>query len=460
MADYSLVVIGGGLSGLAAAIRHARFDSSVLVLEKHDKPGGLNSFYRRGGFLLETGLHAMTNYAPPEARHAPLNLLFRQLKLSRKQISFHQQKGSLIRFPDRDLYFSNDQDLLLNEIFEKFPHDIDNFRRLISSISEYPDTAAKNEQRSARRYLENHLSDPLLTDMILLPLMMYGNSAEDDMDLDLFFVLFRSIFLEGLFRPGGTIKDLLDLLLTHYHALGGELKFNSEVVEVLTSGASVAGVRLASGEVITCKHLVSTAGGAVTSRLLPGAVDKEMPVGKMGFFESIYVLPQTGRHKVDDRGATNIFFSLKDEFTYRRPDQAVDPSWGVICFPDNFQDLPRAENFQIRLTNPANYQTWASFSGKDYEEKKKLWAEKSRDAVIPLIGDFYNEIILEDSFTPLTVERFTAKEGGAVYGSPMKIKDGKTTYDNLYVAGTDQGLLGIVGSMLSGITMVNKHIFG
>ena len=52
----SFVVIGGGLSGLAAAIRLARYSDSVLVLERHSRVGGLNSYYYRNNRLFETGL--------------------------------------------------------------------------------------------------------------------------------------------------------------------------------------------------------------------------------------------------------------------------------------------------------------------------------------------------------------------------------------------------------------------
>ena len=41
MSDYDQVIIGGGLSGLAAGIRLARFGSKVLILEKHAFPGVL-----------------------------------------------------------------------------------------------------------------------------------------------------------------------------------------------------------------------------------------------------------------------------------------------------------------------------------------------------------------------------------------------------------------------------------
>ncbi len=44
---YDAIVIGAGLSGLAAGIRIAMFGKKVCLLEKHSIPGGLNSFYQK-----------------------------------------------------------------------------------------------------------------------------------------------------------------------------------------------------------------------------------------------------------------------------------------------------------------------------------------------------------------------------------------------------------------------------
>ena len=63
-----------------------------------------------------------------------------------------------------------------------------------------------------------------------------------------------------------------------------------------------------------------------------------------------------------------------------------------------------------------------------------------------------------DTFTPTTVKRFTFHERGAIYGGPEKVKDGRTHLDNLYLCGTDQGYLGIIGAILSGISMANMHL--
>jgi len=81
-----LLIIGGGLSGLAAALRFARFIPDVLLLEQHSRIGGLNSYYYRNKRLFETGLHAITNYAEAKDKKAPLNRLLRQLKIKRKEL--------------------------------------------------------------------------------------------------------------------------------------------------------------------------------------------------------------------------------------------------------------------------------------------------------------------------------------------------------------------------------------
>ncbi len=72
--------------------------------------------------------------------------------------------------------------------------------------------------------------------------------------------------------------------------------------------------------------------------------------------------------------------------------------------------------------------------------------------------EYSGELLATDMFTPRTVKKFTRRARGAIYGSPEKVKDGRTSWDNLFLCGTDQGYLGIVGSMLSGVVMANEHV--
>lgn len=456
MAEYQLVIIGAGLSGLAAGIRAARFGRKVLLVEQHLQPGGLNSYYFRRGQVLETGLHAMTNYAPATEKHAPLNRLFRQLHLSRRTFRIHEQLGSEVVFPGRSLRFSNDPGLLCDEVFREFPGAADDFSLLLKRVREY-DPFAPAPRRSARKFLDSLVSDRELRKMLLLPLMVYGNSEEEDMDLGQFVIMFRAIFLEGLFRPAETIREFLDLLVNQFTGYGGEIRFRAPVRKIMRHGDRVEGVVLADGEEISARAVLSTVGIPGTAELADWPLERDAYSGKMSFMESIFLLPLHRRSSIrNDR--TIIFFNNREEFSYRRPAEAVDTSWGVICFPGNFKGLPPADPFQVRVTNAANYDLWKQPGPDEYLRMKERWRQRSAEEAGKIIGNYQQDVVYVDSFTPMTIERFTAKAGGAVYGSPMKMKDGRTPYRNLFIAGTDQGYLGIVGAMLSGVTIVNQHL--
>ena len=66
-------------------------------------------------------------------------------------------------------------------------------------------------------------------------------------------------------------------------------------------------------------------------------------------------------------------------------------------------------------------------------------------------------VVAVDMVTPTTIRRYTGHENGAVYGAPDKRRDGRTHLENLFLCGTDQGLVGIIGAILSGITVANRY---
>ena len=461
MENYDQVIIGGGLSGLAAGIRLARFGSKVLILEKHAVPGGLNSYYQRQGRLLETGLHAMTNYAPSGVKHAPLNRLFRQLNISRKHFHFCQQLQSTILFRDQaSLTFSNDPSLLAGEVARLFPDCTGRFLELIELVRNH-DPFQPRPWSSARARLAGLLGDQQLINMLLWPVMIYGNSNEHDMDFDQFVIMFSALYLEGMFRPAGTIKDFLDFLVIHFRNLGGELRLRAPVSRFAIEGDQVSRVILESGEEIIAGQVISTAGYPATLNFMGNADPVEVAShhGRMSFVEIISVLPAQVRSQLHYVDNTIVFYNFDEPFDYRCPDEAVNLNCGVICFPENFHDLPERSEMQLRVTHPANYRVWRSYSPEEYRRQKNCWAERSAAKVAEIVGNYRSKVLYQDVFTPLTVERFTGKADGAIYGSPYKLRQGRTPLQNLFVAGTDQGYLGIVGAMLSGVTMVNQHIF-
>ena len=70
MADYDVIVVGGGISGLMSAMTLSKHGKKVLVLEKRNGVGGNCNSYDVDGFQVDTGVHAITHL-----REGPLRRL-------------------------------------------------------------------------------------------------------------------------------------------------------------------------------------------------------------------------------------------------------------------------------------------------------------------------------------------------------------------------------------------------
>jgi phytoene dehydrogenase-like protein len=477
---YDCVVIGAGLSGLAAAVRLSHFGKKVLVCERHFEIGGLNSYYSRNALPLETGLHAMTNFAAKSApKSLPLPKLLRQLRIPYDDLSPREQNGSKIVFPEAELAFTNDFANLADSVADAFPGAVDEFMAFDEFIRGYDGLNVNAGYLSAREILRDRVSDPLLVEMLFCPLMYYGSAVVDDMDFAQFAIMYKSVFHEGFCRPARGIRGLLELLTERFKDGGGEIldapprdsRFPERalvkrcpVAEVNTVDGAVRSVVLESGALIETERVLSCAGAPETQKLIrPRAgVAESVPVGELGFVETLAALdaPVGGK----GCGFTITFFNESADFAYHPPEGFFSPASGVVCCPDNFKfesgdDIPPP---QIRVTMLANPAKWRSLRGDrpGYAAAKSKVVDSAVETAsrISRIANLADSIVFTDAFTPNTIERFTGRVNGAIYGSPEKRKDGTTEVANLFLCGTDQGFLGITGSMLSGISMANMHL--
>lgn len=458
---YDTIIIGAGMSGLAAGIRLAHYDQRVCILERHYTIGGLNSFYRLRGRDYDVGLHAITNYAPKGSRRGPLARLLRQLRFQWDDFALAPQIGSAICFPGVSLAFGNDLDLLRQQIAAAFPSERNNFERLLDSIKDYDELDEASWRLSTRQVLSEIFRDELLIEMLLSAPMWYGNSREDDMDFAQFCIMFRSIFLEGLARPFAGVRLILKNLVKRFRGLGGELKLRSGVNRIHVEGRRAVGVVLDDGRQIEGRRVLSSAGWLETMRLCDDASQAQpAAAGRLSFVESVSVLDKRPRELGYDR--TIVFYNDSPKFHWRRPeDDLCDDRTGVICSPNNFlydaADGDLADGV-IRITALANFDRWSQLSEDEYRIAKLHWYDRISASAARFIPDFRHRTVDSDMFTPKTIRRFTWHENGAVYGSPEKHVDGKTHLENLFVCGTDQGLVGVIGAIISGIAIANQHL--
>jgi phytoene dehydrogenase-like protein len=248
------------------------------------------------------------------------------------------------------------------------------------------------------------------------------------------------------------------------------------VQRIVERNGRAAALVLDSGEEITADHVISSIGAPETQALLVPDPKRETEnperrgsaaanPGRLSFVETIAVLNQQPR-EMGWGSDTIIFFNDSESFDYARPEMPVDPRSGVICIPNNFEYGPGRllPEGIVRVTCLANYDWWAHWPEEVYQAEKRRWFDEiqrsARRFLPPLPSPDAMEFatVATDMFTPRTITKFTGHFDGAIYGAAVKNRQGRTRLSNLYLCGTDQGFLGIVGAMLSGISMANYHI--
>jgi phytoene dehydrogenase-like protein len=458
MSGPDVIIIGAGMSGLAAGIRLAHFGQRVVIFERHRRIGGLNSYYTRDGIEFDVGLHAMTNLAAPEQRSAPLNKLFRQLRLQRAALRLCPQRFSRIVYPQAELRFANDPAVLLSSIEQAFPGGAADFRVLSGQVNAYDAFALQDDPLPAGKVLRETIRDPMLADMLRCPLLWYGGTQAHDLSFKQFAILFHSVFQEGLGRPLEGIRPLLDLLTRRLQACGGEVRLGCGVSRILCAQGRAVGVELQDGSTVTAPVILSSAGYPETMSLCEAELPASPPpAGDISFIELIAVLDCPPAALGFDE--TIRFFSHECPFPYGNPRALWDPRSGVICAPGNFHDMPDGSTRRtVRLTRLADSQSWAALNEKAYRDAKHEAVTAQLRELAELIPGCSGHVVATDLFTPRTIQRYTGHLNGAVYGTPEKRWDGTTPMSNLFICGTDQGFMGIVGSLLSGVSVVNRHL--
>jgi phytoene dehydrogenase-like protein len=272
--------------------------------------------------------------------------------------------------------------------------------------------------------------------------------------------MFRAIFLEGFARPYKGVRLILKNLVKRFRSLGGELRLRQGVQKIHVENNRAVSVELDNGDLVYAKRILSSAGHLETLRMCSDCSEQiSIAPGTMTFVESVSILDRQPTAIGHDE--TIVFYNDSPTFHWHPAENDMcDPRTGVVCSPNNYlygSEYPDLKDGIIRITTIAGFQPWDQLDPIDYQRQKARCYDLGAASSVRFIPDFRPYVIESDVFTPTTIRRFTWHENGAVYGAPEKKLDGRTHLDNLFLCGTDQGFVGIIGAMISGISMANTH---
>src|SRR6185436_17793444 len=162
---------------------------------------------------------------------------------------------------------------------------------------------------------------------------------------------------EGLCRPEGGIKPLLDLLVARLRDAGAELRLRAGVRAIRVAGGRALGVELDDGAELEADLILSSAGWAETQRLAGREVPPE-EVGRLSFLESVSILDRPPAEL--GHGAATSFYCAAERALYRVPDDLVEVGSGLLSAPNNFDSAAPLPEGVLRQTVAASHARWTA----------------------------------------------------------------------------------------------------
>ncbi|WP_395671078.1 phytoene desaturase [Phenylobacterium sp.] len=282
------IVIGSGFGGLAAAIRLQSAGHVVTLLEQRDRPGGRAYVYEQDGYTFDAGPTVITD-------PSSLEELF---TLSGRRLSDYvdllpvEPFYRLLWEDGVSFDYVNDQAELDRQIQALRPEDVAGYREFlryskavfeegyiklghVAFLSPWdmaragPNLAKLQAWRSVYSMVSRFVKDPHLRQALSFHTLLVGGSPFASSSI---YTLIHALERKwGVWFPRGGTGQLVRALVRLFEDLGGVIRMGAAVAEILVSGARVAGVRMAGGEVLPADLVVSNADVVHTyDRLLGG----------------------------------------------------------------------------------------------------------------------------------------------------------------------------------------------
>jgi phytoene desaturase len=284
-----VIVIGSGFGGLAAAIRLQTQGHDVTILEKRDKPGGRAYVYEQDGFKFDGGPTVIT---------APFMIddLFRNAgRRTEEYVKLVPVDPFYRIFFDDGTHFNytGDTQEMVAQIERLAPDDVEGYRTFVrrtekifdkgftdladqafsrpwDMIKIIPDMVKLQSYRTVYGFVGQHVRNEKLRQVLSFhPLLVGGNPFQTTSIYTLIHFLERKWGV--WFALGGT-GALVQALVRLFEELGGTLKLDTDVAEILVAGRRTTGVRLRDGTDLRADAVVSNGEVAWTyQNLLPAA---------------------------------------------------------------------------------------------------------------------------------------------------------------------------------------------
>ncbi|MBN1353651.1 MAG: NAD(P)/FAD-dependent oxidoreductase [Candidatus Omnitrophica bacterium] len=437
MKNSKFVIIGAGIGGLICGCYLAKKGRKVIILERHNKPGGCVTSITRKNVVFDVGAHLIGSCGER-------GLFTKYLSDLGITIDFIRLNPTdRFHFPDISIAVPQDIDDFIKQLSQRFPAESESigkfFKELFKIARNFDSNIILNkyQEYSYKHFLDKFFSNIKLRAILSAQFNYIGSSPKTASAL-LMCLMMYSYLKEGTYIVKGGAQNLSDKLAHKFLEYGGTLLLNTSVEKICVKATHAISVITNTGHSYAFDCVISNMDAPKTIHNLVG--DE--------FFPTEYI-EKINNYKI---GKSSFMVFLIANIPYEK---LVDVSgWHYLSYD---LDNPRCKSFyifvstlyddslnrngmhNIELAMPFPYDV---SSIDDWSKIQNELETNLIDRANEVIKDLKKNILYKFSATPKTIERFTNNSNGTLYGWEMSTYqvqryglDHETPIKNLFLVG-------------------------
>jgi phytoene dehydrogenase-like protein len=447
--NKSILIIGAGVSGLCAGIYGQLNGYETTIVEKHTIPGGLVTAFRRKGYLVDICIHWLTGSGPGIHLHRYWNEV--GLLEGRKFIplesygAYHSRDGRVVNFycdPGRLeqhlLALAPEDAPAIHELAEgirlgirfKTPEKLQyecgtlEWMRFILSMIPLAGGIQKWSKLTVGELAERFKS----------PLIRQALTTVWEPDFSVFYAILSTLGFMQKRQADYPLGGSLPLALTlakRYKLLGGRMKYQAKVEQILVQDGCAVGVRLADGSQQRADVVISAADGYTTIfKLLKGEFADNETRDRYAHwkpFPSMIFASAGVRRTFPDipLSVEGNAFELAQPVSIAREDR----TWLPVRVHNHDPSFAPAGKTVLTSAIYTNHGFWEALQAdpRAYEEEKERVAAAYLTALEQLWPGITAQVEMVNVATPLTFEKITGNWQGSITGWKLTPEQSSTS---------------------------------